>query len=148
MSAFVLVKYMASKGVKQTEKHKRNISKAVSGENHYNWGKHLSEETKKKVGRNWRGKRGAETNQWKGGRRKIGKYVYVYSPDHPNRTSQRYVAEHRLIMEKKLERYLTKEEVVHHINRITDDNRIENLQLFSSSTEHLKYHRELKLPAN
>jgi len=47
-------------------------------------------------------------------------------------------------MEEKLGRYLTKKEVVHHINRITDDNRIENLMLFANSLEHLKHHKELR----
>ena len=37
-------------------------------------------------------------------------------------------------------RFLTKEEVVHHINGIKSDNRIENLQLFSNHGEHIKLH--------
>lgn len=77
--------------------------------------------------------------EWKGGRliNKDG-YVEIYSPDHPHgRKHTPYVLEHRLVMENHLGRYLTKEEVVHHVNGVKDDNRIENLELFATNGEHL-----------
>ncbi|MCK9370059.1 HNH endonuclease [Candidatus Dojkabacteria bacterium] len=49
------------------------------------------------------------------------------------------VLEHRLIIENVLQRKLLSTEVVHHINKNTKDNRIENLQVMISS-EHTRLH--------
>lgn len=83
---------------------------------------------------------------WCGGRIVSDKgYILICCPGHPNiKSRDNYVPEHRLIMEKHLDRYLTKEEVVHHINGIRDDNRIENLKLFVNNGEHMKYHAKLR----
>lgn len=85
---------------------------------------------------------------WKGGRttNKDG-YIEVYCPDHPNRRKHTpYVLEHRLVMERHLGRYLTRQEVVHHRNGVKDDNRIENLELFSTNGEHLSETLKGKCP--
>ncbi len=49
------------------------------------------------------------------------------------------IQEHRLVMENKLKRSLSKEEVVHHINKKRCDNRLENLKLMNFN-DHNKFH--------
>ena len=83
---------------------------------------------------------------WKGGVIKSGEgYIAVYSPNHPFKQGKGYVLKHRLVMGKKLKRYLTPIEVVHHINGIRKDNRIENLWLFPSNKEHISYEKNVQL---
>ena len=78
---------------------------------------------------------------WKGGRvLTTDGYWEVYSPEHPYRNRFNKVREHRLIMEKKLGRYLESWEVVHHKNRDRQDNRLENLELLSEH-EHCLLHK-------
>lgn len=89
------------------------------------------------------GRFGEKAGNWRGGVRRCGsggKYVGVYSPDHPYRNGEEYVMEHRLVVEKNIGRYLLPKEVVHHINGIQDDNRIENLQMMASRKEHAREH--------
>lgn len=77
---------------------------------------------------------------WKGGVKIVKGYRYLYRPDHPRATKQGYVAEHRLVMEETLGRFLDPHEVVHHRRRgDTLDNRPENLEVFQSNPEHLRH---------
>ncbi|HDZ27568.1 MAG TPA: hypothetical protein ENH65_13795 [Candidatus Aminicenantes bacterium] len=75
---------------------------------------------------------------WKGGKYKVSGYVYVLSKNHPHKSLDGYVLEHRLEMEKYLNRFLLPAEVVHHINGIRDDNRVENLELYQDNSQHFK----------
>lgn len=74
---------------------------------------------------------GNRNGNWNGGRCiTVQGYVKVFAPGHPHAT-RNLVSEHRLVMEKHIGRYLTREEVVHHKNRIKSDNRLENLELMT-----------------
>lgn len=82
------------------------------------------------------------SNNWKGGRYTDPRgYVTVYCPEHPFSDRHGYIYEHRLVMEKKIGRYLTSTEIVHHINKIKGDNLQENLYLCFNLAEHKALHR-------
>jgi hypothetical protein len=77
-----------------------------------------------------------EQPSWRGGMHvDKGGYVRIYLPEHPsiNGKTSCYVKEHTLVMEKHLGRFLLPGETVHHRNGQKQDNRIENLELWSSS---------------
>lgn len=59
-------------------------------------------------------------------------YVLVQSHGHPNGNANGRIVEHRLIMSTHLGRPLLKHENVHHINGNRHDNRLENLELWST----------------
>lgn len=86
------------------------------------------------------GKIGHKPYHYKGGKRTHKGYVYILDKNHPNKDRDGYVTEHRLVMEKKIGRYLLNTEVVHHKNEIRSDNRIENLELLSSQSDHMSEH--------
>lgn len=75
---------------------------------------------------------------WHGGKTidKTG-YVLIMEKTHPHSNPNGYIREHRIIMEKYLGRLLGEYEVVHHINGVKDDNRIENLELYDNHSKHL-----------
>ena len=66
--------------------------------------------------------------------------IMVKQRGHPFVNNQDNVPEHRLVVEGSLGRYLKKEEMVHHINMIDDDNRLENLYLCKNMSEHNAVH--------
>ncbi len=80
-------------------------------------------------------KRGERNPYWKGGRYKDNTwgYIWLYMPEHPNCNNKGYILEHRLVVEQAMGRPLKNNEIVRHKNRISDDNRINNLELIAVS---------------
>ena len=84
---------------------------------------------------------GSRHPEWKGGRNldKHG-YVLVWVPLHPNaRRPAGVVAEHRLLAEVLLGRYLTPTEVIDHIDGHPRQNHGDNLRMFPSNADHLAW---------
>jgi len=88
------------------------------------YGKKHTEETKRKI---------SEKN-WKGGKSVHQGYVLI-------RRKNKYVKEHRLVMEKTIGRRLRPEEIVHHKDGNRENNHIHNLELCESQSEHISKHK-------
>lgn len=67
-------------------------------------------------------------------------YKLVKVDYHPKSNKRGYVSEHRLVIEKNIGRYLKDDEVIHHVNGIRDDNRIENLEIKTNNSTHITEH--------
>lgn len=108
---------MALKGRQFTEEHKRNISR-----NHHN----IS---------------GDKNPNWRGGQYKNAEgYIFVCHPSHPQANKKGYIQRSHLVIKKVIKRHLKPLEIVHHKNGIRDDDRPENLQLFSNYATHNRHH--------
>lgn len=78
---------------------------------------------------------------WKGGRAVDSDgYVLLKMPEHPLANNNGYVREHRLVMERKLGRALSRREVVHHKDGNRSNNHPDNLVLYQSNGDHLREH--------
>ncbi len=110
----------------RTEKHRERL-RQIRGEKHPMFGKHHSEETKKRISMKLKGTRSKQDNPaWKGGMRA---YCQIIAKKN---------------IENSIGRKLKPEEIVHHLDFDTTNNNINNLHLFSSNSEHITYHQFLK----
>jgi len=111
----------------------------------------FSKEWRENMSKAGKGKRaGNKSWNWKGGIKKHYSqgYILLHKADHPYCQKGYYVLRSRFTMEKHIGRYLTSKEVVHHINGIVDDDRIENLMLFKNQSEHISFHHKSKRRQN
>ncbi len=113
-----------------TKEMRDKVSKEKSGKNNWNYGnpRNIKGYKRPKIS-------GEKHWNWKSGYwiAKGGYKIY--------QSSVLNGAEHRLIVEKHIGRKLLSTEIVHHINRDTSDNRIENLMVCSRA-KHINIHRK------
>jgi len=90
------------------------------------------------------GLRGPLNASWEGGvhRDNYG-YIWLWAEGHPNMSGEGYVKRARLVVEERLGRYLSRDELVHHINEIKNDDRPDNLEVMTRS-EHTTHHNKLR----
>jgi len=111
------------------EHHTRGIPKFING--------HGS-----RIRNAMRGRRGARNPNYKGGRFiNSDGYVCVLNPQRTGHTD-RYVYEHRLIMERHLGRALESHEQIHHRDGNKTNNSVANLELMATS-DHTVLHQRL-----
>lgn len=85
--------------------------------------------------------RGSQNAAWKGGRHRTpAGYMMIRMPGHPRAGKHGYVYEHIVIAENKYRRSLKGDEVVHHKNKVKDDNRSSNLVVMYK-TAHDQLHK-------
>ena len=90
-------------------------------------------------------RQGTKNPNWRGGEYQSGDgRIYIFQPDHPSAWVTGYVARARLVVEKKLGRYLQEDEAVHHINHRVEDDRPENLIPLLRS-EHSRLHAKERI---
>ena len=68
-------------------------------------------------------------------------YRYLLRPDHPDANSYGYIAEHRLVLEQKVGRRLTSEDICHHVDGCKQNNHPDNLELMTRAT-HASLHQQ------
>ena len=67
-------------------------------------------------------------------------YILQYAPTHPHCHQSGCIFQHRLVMERKLGRFLKREERVHHIDEDVSNNHPDNLRLYATQADHIHGH--------
>lgn len=67
-------------------------------------------------------------------------YIMVYMPSHHRAKVNGMVYEHILVAERKLGRMLKPKEVVHHEDEDKQNNNPDNLYVFKTDSDHIRYH--------
>jgi len=123
------------------------------GKTNPRYGIKLSKEIREKISKATRGRMPNQTSfrkgwkslenhpQWKGGIKKSRGYILLRMPEHPYCNKSGYFFVHRYYAECFLGRFIEKNEIVHHIDNNPENNLPENLYLFSSNSEHSKFHK-------
>ena len=116
-----------NKGVEFTKEWRQRLAISATG-------RVLSEETKKKISKTVKDlnllgdQREENNNNWKGGRYiNAGGYINIRV------SKNKYVGEHRLVMEKRLRRKLHPSEHVHHKDELVRNNHPNNLRVMCRS---------------
>ena len=91
--------------------------------------------------RNRKDQSGSNNSNWNGGKRKRGGYLYIWQPDHPKAGKKGYVPNACLVVERALGKYLPNKAIVHHINKIRDDDWPKNLVVCEDKAYHNLLHR-------
>lgn len=83
--------------------------------------------------------------RWNGGQRKPpGDYSAIYCPDHPRATSEGYVLEHLIIVERVIGKPLFPPAEVHHFDEDRTNNRHSNLIVCEDHAYHFLLHLRLR----
>lgn len=101
------------------------------------FGKRHSKDTIRKIKEKAIGNR----NQWKGGvyKNSDGR-TFLRLPNHSMADTRGYVYRYRLVASEIVRRPLSREEHVHHIDGNTENDIPDNLLLFRTNSDHVKYH--------
>jgi HNH endonuclease len=74
-----------------------------------------------------------------------GGYVCIKTAGHPRPERDGWIAEHVLVVERILGRYLDSNHPIHHVNGIKTDNRPENLVVCEDPSYHILLHKRARI---